>query len=47
METVIRIVNGTELILAQDKIFSMTVEKTMGADCEGERDINIPEKQVK
>lgn len=30
MEIVIRIVNGTELILAQDKIVSVTMEKTMG-----------------
>lgn len=30
MEMVIRIVNGIELILAQDKIFSVTMEKTIG-----------------
>lgn len=30
MEIVIRIVNSTELILAQDKIVSVTTEKTMG-----------------
>lgn len=30
MEIVIRIVNGTVLILAQDKIFAVTIGKTMG-----------------
>lgn len=30
MEIVMRIVNGTELILAQDKVFSVTMEKAMG-----------------
>jgi len=35
MEIVIRIVNGTEIILAQDKVFSMTMEKNNGSGLRG------------
>lgn len=41
MEIVIRIVNGTVLILAQDKIFAVTIGKTMGVCREAEWAVNL------